>query len=100
VKAVVHAAADAKLAEAVAYYTAIDATLGQRFFLEIKRLLREVCAHPRMFRQFNPPARRHFSPSFLFGVIYLESTDHLWIVAMMHMKRNPGYGSHESGLSG
>jgi toxin ParE1/3/4 len=44
-----------------------------------------------MFRQFDPPARRHFSLSFPYGVIYLELTDHLWIVAVMHLMRNPGY---------
>jgi len=91
VKAVVHPDADAELVEAVAYDTAIDPVLGQRFFLEMKRLLQQICAHPRMFRQFDPPARRHFSPSFPYGVIYLELKDHLWIVAVMHMKRNPGY---------
>ena len=90
-RVVVHPAADAELAEAVAYYTTIDPALGQRFYLEMKRLIQEVCAHPRMFRQFDPPARRHFSPSFPFGIIYLELADHLWIVAVMHLKRNPGY---------
>jgi hypothetical protein len=33
VRVVVHPAADAELAEAVAYYTAIDPVLGQRFYL-------------------------------------------------------------------
>jgi len=32
---VVHPAADAELADAVSYYTAIDPMLGQRFYLEM-----------------------------------------------------------------
>jgi len=91
VRVVLHPIADAELAEAVSYYTTIDPMLGQRFYLEMKRLIHEVSTHPRTFRQFDPPARRHFSPSFPYGVIYLEQADHLWIVAVMHLKRNPGY---------
>ena len=90
-RVVLHPAADVELAEAVSYYTAIDPVLGRRFYLEMKRLIQEVGAHPRTFRQFDPPARRHFSPSFPYGIIYLELTEHLWIVAVMHLKRNPGY---------
>ncbi len=40
-RVVAHPAADAELAEAVTYYTAIDPVLGQRFYLEMKRLLQE-----------------------------------------------------------
>lgn len=90
-RVVLHPAADAELAEAVAYYAAISPVLGQRFYLEMKRLIQEVSAHPRMFRQLDPPVRRHFSLSFPYGVIYLELTDHLWIVAVVHLKRKPGY---------
>lgn len=90
-RVVFHPAAEGELAEAVSYYGAIDPGLGQRFYVEITRLLHEVCANPRMFRQFDPPLRRHFSPSFPYGVIYLEQADCLWIVAIMHLKRSPGY---------
>ncbi|PAW78067.1 MAG: hypothetical protein B9S32_09275 [Verrucomicrobia bacterium Tous-C9LFEB] len=90
-KAVFHPAADSELTAAVAYYAAIDSQLGQRFLLEMEQLIREVCAHPQTFRQVDPPARRHFSLSFPYGIIYLEDADRLWIVAVMHLKREPGY---------
>ena len=90
-KIVLHPAADEEFSEAVAYYAAIDVSLGQRFHLEMERLMRKVCAHPKSFRQFDPPARRHFSSCFPYGIIYLELDDRLWIVAVMHMKRKPGY---------
>lgn len=90
-KALFHPAASSELAEAVAYYTAIDPTLGQRFHREMEQLVQEVVAHPQSFRQFDPPARRHFSLSFPYALIYLEQEDILWIVAVMHMKREPGY---------
>jgi hypothetical protein len=56
----------------VAYYASIDQALGERFLAEIKRLIGEITLHPMTFRQFDPPARRHFSTLFPYGVIYLE----------------------------
>ena len=90
-KVILHPEADAELTEAVAYYAAIDPTLGQRFYAEMERLIHEIGAHPGTFRQFDPPARRHFSSWFPYGIIYLEQQERLWVVAIMHLKRHPGY---------
>jgi len=73
------------------YYAEINSELGARFYREIERLIREVCADPRRFRKFDPPARRHFSGNFPYALIYLDKPDHVWIVAVMQMKRRPGY---------
>ncbi len=86
-----HPGADAELAEAADYYTQIEPQLGVRFYLEMERLLHTVCADPQRFRKFDPPARRYFSAQFPYAVIFLEKPEHVWIVAVMHMKRRPGY---------
>ena len=86
-----HPEADSELAEAVDYYTQIEPRLGIRFYQEMERLLLAVCADPGRFHKFDPPARRYFSAEFPYAVIYLEKPDHVWIVAVMHMKRQPGY---------
>ncbi|MGA9776836.1 MAG: hypothetical protein ACLPRE_00720 [Limisphaerales bacterium] len=65
--------------------------LGSRFYDEIERLIREICADPERFCRFDPPARRHFSRDFPYAVIFLNKPDPVWIVAVMHMKRRPGY---------
>jgi plasmid stabilization system protein ParE len=88
---VVHPEADAELADAVGYYAQIEPELGIRFYREMERLIKAVCAHPQRFRKFDPPVRRHFSDQFPYAVIYLEKPGHLWIVAVMHMKQRPGY---------
>ncbi len=90
-RVVLHPSADSELTQAVAYYAAIDTQLGERFYLEMERLINEVFTHPKTFRLFDPPARRHFSLSFPYGIIYLEQNDRIWIVAVMHMKRSPDY---------
>ena len=86
-----HPDADAEFADAVRYYSEIDPDLGVRFYREIERLIRDVCAHPERFRKFDPPARRHISAEFPYAVIYLEKPDHVWIVAVIHLIRKPGY---------
>lgn len=87
----IHPEADAEFAEAVRYYTEIAPDLGVRFYREMERLIRDVCANPERFRKFDPSARRHFSAVFPYAIIYLVKPDHVWIVAVMHMKRRPGY---------
>jgi plasmid stabilization system protein ParE len=91
VKYLLHPEADEEFAGAVFYYSQISPDLGVRFYREMERLFREICADPKRFRKFDPPARRLFGRDFPYAVIYLEKPDHLWIVAVMHMKRRPGY---------
>jgi len=87
----VHPEADEEFAEAVRHYSEISPELGVRFYREMERLLREVCESPERFWKFDPPARRHLSQDFPFAIIYLEKPEHIWIVAVMHMQRQPGY---------
>ncbi len=86
-----HPGADDEFAEAVRYYSQVSPELGVRFYQEMERLLREVCLDPKRFRIFDPPVRRHVSRDFPYAVIFIAKPGHIWIVALMHMKRRPGY---------
>ena len=59
-----HPEADEELADAVRYYAQIEVELGIRFYREMERLQRAVCASPQRFHKFDPPARRYFSTQF------------------------------------
>ncbi|MBU6400829.1 MAG: type II toxin-antitoxin system RelE/ParE family toxin [Verrucomicrobia bacterium] len=87
----IHPAADAELAEAVRYYADIDPQLGLRFYHEIERVIAAVCDQPDRFSRFSPPARRVLTRKFPYSVVYLDQPDRVWIVAVMHAKRRPGY---------
>jgi plasmid stabilization system protein ParE len=91
VKRVIHEDANREFREALNYYIGISPELGARFFREMEQLMHEVCERPQLFRQFDPPARRHFTDRFPYGVIYLVEPDHIWIVAVMHLHREPRY---------
>jgi len=86
-----HPEADEEYVHAVQYYAEVALELGGRFHDEIERLIHEIFADPVRFRKFDPPARRHFSRDFPYAVIFLDWPDFIWIVAVMHMKRRPGY---------
>ncbi len=87
----IHEEARRELLEGIDYYTQISPTLGAQFYLEMERLMKEICRYPHTFRQFDPPARRHFAERFPYGVVYMVEADHVWIVAVMHLHRIPGY---------
>ena len=86
-----HPEADEEFAAAVRYYSEISPELDVRFYLGMERLMREVCAHPEWYWKVEPPARRHLSRDFPYAVIFVERPEHIWILAVMHMKRKPGY---------
>ncbi len=88
---VFHPAAEAEYAEAAAYYARVSPELGGRFYDEIERLIQDIRRQPDLFRAFDQSARRHFSTVFPYSVIYLDQSDRVWIVAVAHMKRQPGY---------
>jgi toxin ParE1/3/4 len=91
VRHVIHPEANAEFAQAARYYADIDPQLGLRFYNEIERLIVAVCAQPDRFLRFSPPARRALARKFPYSVVYLNEPDRVWIVAVMHAKRRPGY---------
>ncbi len=79
---------------AAAHYAKIDPALGQTFYNVIDQLIAEACASPGTFRFYGKPARRHFTRQFPYGIIYLERPNDIWVVAVMPLRRKPGYWQH------
>jgi toxin ParE1/3/4 len=88
---VFHPEARLELTEAGRHYAEISPGLAQRFYAEMDEVIIEACERPALRRMFDPPARRHFGPLFPFAVIYLDQPGKVWVVAVMHFKRRPGY---------
>ncbi len=86
-----HPDAGEEYARAVEYYAAVTAELGHRFHDEIERLIHDIRLQPARFFRFNPPAQRALARKFPCSVVYLDQPDRVWIVAVMHAKRRPGY---------
>jgi hypothetical protein len=86
-----HPEAAEEYAQSVQYYSNVHSDLGLRFYQEIERLIQDIRRDPARFQRFDPPAQRHFSNVFPYAIIYAEHPDRIWILAVMHMKRRPGY---------
>ena len=86
-----HPEAEKEYTAAASYYFQINPELAGRFYDEIERLIHEARSQPQRFRVFDPPARRHFSTVFPYAILFLDQPDRILIVAVMHMKRRPGY---------
>ncbi len=80
-----------ELIEAAQYYATILPGLGYRFYTVIDDLINEVGRLPGTFRYIRKPARRHFTREFPYGIIYVERPDDIWILAVMHLHRDPVY---------
>ena len=88
---VFHPEAREEYLAAVRYYSDVRPELGSRLYDEIERLIREIRREPTRFFQFSPPARRALVRRFPYSVVYLDEPERVWVVAVMHAKRRPGY---------
>jgi len=86
--------------QAVQYYADITLELGGRLYDEIERLIREMRREPSRFSRFSAPARRALARRFPYSVVYVDEPEHVWIVAVMHAKRRPGYWRERLSQSG
>ena len=86
-----HPGAIEEYEEAAKYYAAISSKLGWQFYDEIEHLIVQARRQPERFFRFSPPAQRVLARKFPYSVVYLNEADSIWIVAVMHAKRRPGY---------
>lgn len=89
-----HPEADAEFIASLEHYAGITADLGNRFYDEVNRLIAEAASMPKAFRFIHAPARRILARDFPFGLIYVDQPDLIWILAVMHLHRAPGYWQH------
>lgn len=87
----IHPEADAEFLAHVRHYHEIDPELGNRFYDAVVARLHLAVQHPKRHRVYDPPARRVLVPDFPYAVLYVPRADYVLIVAVMHLKRRPGY---------
>lgn len=89
--AVFHAEAEEELNEAVAYYEARVAGLGNDLRMEIEHAVWQIRETPERWQRHTERTRRFLVRRFPYSVVYLIQPDHLWIIAVAHHKRRPRY---------
>ena len=80
-----------EIKEAAAYYEKHQKGLGQSFLLSIEYAVKILSSNPLLYRKLRGRFRRCLVEKFPYGIIYIIDKNEIYIVAVMHLKRNPGY---------
>jgi ParE toxin of type II toxin-antitoxin system, parDE len=91
VKSRFHEAADAELSEAVAYYDGKATGLGDRFLAEVKDATRYIEQYPEIAPIIDEGVRAKVLVRFPYSLMYIVEEYELYIVAVAHQSRRPGY---------
>jgi plasmid stabilization system protein ParE len=86
-----HPAALDELERAKAWYDAQRPGLGSSLFQEITIAISRIQETPNSWPEYKQGTRRFLVHRFPFAVIYDQRATGLLVVAVMHMKRRPGY---------
>jgi len=83
------APAQAEFAEAVVYYNAQRAGLGEEFAEEVQRTIARISEYPEAWSLLSRRTRRCPTNRFPYGIIYQIRGNTLLIIAVMHLHRAP-----------
>ena len=86
-----HPEAAADYAEAFQWYDERGGELGAAFTGEIARALRLIRQAPERWPRYGTQHRRILVRRFPCWVVYLPTKARIWIVAVAHARRGPGY---------
>jgi len=80
-----------EIREAAAYYEACREGLGKAFLLAVEAAAQSLAEHPLHWRRIGGRFRRCLLKRFPYGIIYSAESEFIYIAAVMHLKRKPGY---------
>jgi plasmid stabilization system protein ParE len=73
------------------YYTQIERRLGSAFVQAVETAVGQIINYPQAGQEIEEDVHRHLLTRFPFGIYYTMEKDFILIVALLHMKREPGY---------
>lgn len=90
-RVVLDQAAHDELRDAAFFYEDSRKGLGQEFLDAFDAAAGEIRKHPTLWRALTGRFRRHLLRRFPYAVIYAIDGETIYVAAVMHMKRKPGY---------
>jgi plasmid stabilization system protein ParE len=84
-----HEEAEAELLRAVDYYEARAAGLGHDFAVEVYSAIQLILAMPKAWPVLEGEVRRCLARRFPYGILYVEEEDHVLVLALMSLHRDP-----------
>jgi plasmid stabilization system protein ParE len=86
-----HPEAEQELYEAAARYESEVPELGFRFADEVERVIQVLLDHPELGSRLNDELRHFVLRRYPFSVVYAVLSDIVYVVAVAHGSREPGY---------
>ncbi len=86
-----HPEAQTEFNETVAYYEECEPGLGEDFVSEVYAAIQNILAFPEAWPVLEDDIRRCLTARFPFGVLYSIEEGGIFILAVMHLHRCPGY---------
>ncbi|HPB82497.1 MAG TPA: type II toxin-antitoxin system RelE/ParE family toxin [Spirochaetota bacterium] len=86
-----HPDAVIELDDAVAYYEEIETGLGIDLAAEVYSAVQRACTMPGGWTTMTGDVRRSLVKRFPYGVLYSHEDGFIFIIAVMHLHRDPEY---------
>ena len=86
-----HPEAEDEFNDAIEYYETVSTGLGYDFAMEVYATIQRITDFPRAWILMEGGIRRSLVNRFPYGVLYSIEHDQVFIIAVMHLHRNPGY---------
>lgn len=86
-----HPEARVEYREAAIFYDTRRSGLGAAFTLEVEAAIDRVLEAPERWRVIEQDVRRCLTHTFPYGILYTIEAESILIVAVMHLRRRPGY---------
>ena len=77
--------------QAEEYYEQQAPGLGREFIAEVNHTVKGIADHPKSGRTVKREVRRRLVRRFPFGILYRIDPNEIVILAVMHLRRHPGY---------
>lgn len=92
-----HPEAEDEFFEAIDYYEGREEGLGLDFALEVYSAVDRAARHPSVWPVLEGDVRRCQTKRFPYGLLYSEEEDGIFVLAVMHLHRDPDYWKHRLG---
>lgn len=88
-----HPEAENEFSDAINYFEEQQRELGYDFSLEVYKTIQRIKAHPQSWTKISSSIRRILVHRFPFGILYDHDPEsaHIYIIAVMHLRKKPGY---------
>ncbi len=89
-----HLEAAEEFTEAIDYYEGCEEGLGVDFALAVHEAITRAAKYPKSWPMIEDEIRRCQTIRFPYGILYSEEEEGIFVLAVMHLHRNPDYWQH------